>query len=86
MRRDADLVPLPVWKQKWRAGADRRKAAAVAFVSLVRSVVELAFSMLGAILVAYGVWMIYAPAGYITGGLMCWVVQWSREVDKRRSG
>lgn len=37
----------------------------------------LAISMLGAILVAYGVWAIYAPAGYITGGILLWAVQWN---------
>lgn len=33
--------------------------------------------MLGAILVAYGTWTVYAPAGWIVGGLLLWAVQWN---------
>lgn len=45
---------------------------------------NLAVSCAGAILVSYGVWMIYAPVGYTIGGLLVWAVQWSHEQDKGR--
>lgn len=41
----------------------------------------LAISVLGATLVGYGVWMIYAPAGFIVGGIMLWVLQWNYGKD-----
>ena len=31
--------------------------------------------VLGALLLSFGAWMIYSPAGYITGGLLC--LSWS---------
>ncbi|HFK2693699.1 TPA: hypothetical protein ACG1DO_003515 [Kluyvera ascorbata] len=31
--------------------------------------------VLGAFLLSFGAWMIYSPAGYITGGLLC--LSWS---------
>lgn len=31
--------------------------------------------VLGAFLLSFGAWMIYPPAGYITGGLLC--LSWS---------
>lgn len=31
--------------------------------------------VLGALLLSFGAWMIYPPAGYITGGLLC--LSWS---------
>lgn len=32
--------------------------------------------VLGAILLSSGVWMIYHPAGYIAGGLLCLLWSW----------
>lgn len=28
-------------------------------------------------LVAYGLWDVYAPAGYVTGGILLWAIQWN---------
>lgn len=33
--------------------------------------------MLGAILVSFGVWSAYHPAGYIVAGLLLWAIQWN---------
>lgn len=32
--------------------------------------------VLGAILLSFGAWMIYPPAGYIAGGLLCLTWSW----------
>ena len=32
--------------------------------------------VLGALLLSFGVWMIYHPAGYITGGVLCLALSW----------
>ncbi|HHH3609441.1 TPA: hypothetical protein ACPZDQ_003588 [Enterobacter roggenkampii] len=32
--------------------------------------------VLGALLLSFGAWMIYPPAGYIAGGLMCLTWSW----------
>ncbi|WP_074410488.1 hypothetical protein [Enterobacter roggenkampii] len=32
--------------------------------------------VLGALLLSFGVWMIYHPAGYITGGVLCLAWSW----------
>lgn len=32
--------------------------------------------VLGALLLSFGVWMIYPPAGYISGGLLCLIWSW----------
>ncbi|WP_230405405.1 hypothetical protein [Plesiomonas shigelloides] len=32
--------------------------------------------VLGALLLSFGMWMIYPPTGYITGGLLCLVWSW----------
>ena len=78
----SDLTPLPRWLQLWRSTRNRRRAALVAFKSAVAALTVLAVSVLGAILVSYGVFQVYAPAGYVTGGLMCWLLLWSHEKDK----
>lgn len=44
----------------------------------------LAVSVVGGILVAFGVHQVYEPAGYMVGGLMCWLLQWSHERDRER--
>lgn len=72
--------------QWWLRSRDRRHAAYTSFKSGVIRALTLAISVLGATLVSYGVWMIYAPLGYIVGGLTVWLLLWSHEQDKRRSG
>lgn len=32
--------------------------------------------VIGALLLSFGVWFIYAPAGYIAGGFLCLVWSW----------
>lgn len=32
--------------------------------------------VLGALLLSFGAWMIYPPAGYIAGGLLCLTWSW----------
>ncbi|MDA8498767.1 hypothetical protein [Citrobacter sp. Igbk 17] len=32
--------------------------------------------VLGALLLSFGAWMIYPPAGYISGGLLCLLWSW----------
>lgn len=91
--RDPDLTPLPVWRQylaryrdAWRRSKDRRKQALVALHSAVTSLLSLAFHAGGGTLIAYGAYLMAPPAGYITGGIMCWLVAWSAERDRGGTG
>ena len=72
-----DLKPLPRRVQWWRETRDRRQHAYTSFKTAGRRALTLAISLLGATLVGYGVWMIYAPLGYIVGGSLLWVLQWN---------
>ena len=90
---DPDLTPLPPWRQHlaryrdaWRRSGDRRKRALVALHSAVSALVSLAFQAGGGTLIAYGAYLMAPPAGYITGGLMCWLLVWSAERDRRGTG
>ncbi|EPU1194058.1 TPA: hypothetical protein ACIJWY_003767 [Klebsiella oxytoca] len=40
--------------------------------------------VLGAMLLSFGTWLIYPPAGYITGGILC--LLWSWLVSRHLSG
>lgn len=80
-----DLKPLSRRVQWWRRTRDQRQRAFTAFKSASAKVLTLAISVLGATLVSYGAWMIYAPAGFIVGGLLTWVLLWSHEQDRGRS-
>ncbi|MGL5237038.1 MAG: hypothetical protein ACRC8O_03230 [Plesiomonas shigelloides] len=48
--------------------------------------------VLGALLLSFGVWIIYPPAGYIAGGLLCLAWSWlsakalSNQQDKPAGG
>lgn len=77
----SDLKPLPAWKQAWRRGGNRRREARQAFKTVTASLLTLVVSVLGATLISYGVYQVYAPAGYIVGGIMCWLLLWSHEQD-----
>lgn len=81
---DPDLVPLSPRVQWWRRSRNRRQAALTTFKCMAALALTLAVSAAGAILISFGVYQMYAPAGWITGGLMCWVLIWSHEQDKRR--
>lgn len=79
-----DLTPLPAWKQKrnafadrWKKSKNRRQKRLTAFASLARRGVTLAISGSGATLVAIGVYQVFAPAGWITAGVLLWAVQWN---------
>lgn len=83
-RSSTEFKPLPWWKQRrnaslaaWQRSADRRRRRVAALRKAGRKAVTLAISGSGAILVSYGAWMIYAPAGYLAGGLILWAIQWN---------
>lgn len=83
-RADPDLTPLPKWKQHrnrlvawWRRSKIQRQRALKTLTSAGRKGLTLAISVLGAILVAYGVWDMYPPAGFVTGGALLWAIQWN---------
>lgn len=77
-----DLKPLPARVQWWRRTAGRRQNALIAFKAMVATLVSLAVSVVGATLVAYGVWTMHAPSGYIVGGILVYALQWSHEKDR----
>jgi hypothetical protein len=90
---DPDLTPLPPWRQRlaryqaaWKASKDRRREVLVALLSAAKVVLSLAFHAGGGTLIAYGAYLMAPPAGYITGGIMCWLVAWSTERDLGRNG
>lgn len=78
----SDLKPLPSHVQWWRSTAGRRRNALIAFKAMVATLVSLAVSVVGATLVAYGVWCMHAPSGFITGGVLVYLLQWSHEKDR----
>lgn len=83
MKRD-EFKPLPGWKQRraalvawWRRSKDRRRTAYQNLKNAGARLLTLAISVLGATLISHGVYSVYAPAGYIVGGLLLWGVQWN---------
>lgn len=83
-KRDPDLTPLPRWKQRqremlawWRRSRDRRRNGYRNLRKAGRRGLTLAISLVGAILVSFGVYRIYAPAGYLAAGLLLWALQWN---------
>lgn len=77
-----DFKPLPRHVQWWRRTKDRRAKTFVTLKSIAAALLILAVSALGAMLISYGVYSVYPPAGYVVGGLMCWLLLWSHEKDK----
>lgn len=80
----ADLRPQPKWRQQrdrliasWRRSRDRRSSAYRNLKKAGRKGLTLAISVVGATLVSYAAWMIYAPAGYGIGGILLWAIQWN---------
>ncbi|MBL5898080.1 hypothetical protein I7V27_06515 [Lelliottia amnigena] len=47
---------------------------------MVLTMITLLVGVLGALLLSLGAWMIYPPAGYIVGGILC--LSWSWLVAK----
>jgi hypothetical protein len=83
-KRDPLLDPQPAWKRNqaelvaWlRRSRDRRQRALKNLKTAGRRALTLAISLVGATLVSYGAWMIYAPAGYLVAGGLLWVIQWN---------
>jgi hypothetical protein len=83
-KRDPDLTPLPRWRQHraalvawWRRSKNQRQRALKDLGKAGRRALTLAISVLGAILVSYGAWSVYAPAGWIVGGGLLWAIQWN---------
>lgn len=81
----SDLKPLPKRVQWWRKTRNRRQQAYVTMGSAARKLSTLAITVLGAMLISYGAWLVVPAAGFVTGGILCWVLVWSHEQDKRRS-
>ncbi len=86
-----DLTPLPYWKQRvnagrgaWRRGKAARAKAYTSLKVVGQKLLTLAISVVGAILISMGAHQIYAPSGFIVGGILCWVLLWSAEKDKER--
>lgn len=77
-----DLTPLPRRVQWWRRTKNQRRAALTTLKSTAAALLVLAVSAAGAMLISYGVYSVYAPAGYVVGGLMCWLLLWSHEKDR----
>lgn len=80
----SDLKPLPKRVQWWRRTRKAREQAYTTFKTRALKLLTLAISVLGATLISYGVYQVYAPAGYVVAGMLCWVLLWSHEMDKRR--
>lgn len=51
--------------------------------ALVRTC-KFAIPLVGATLIAYGAWMVYAPAGFIVGGLLVFVLEHAIDSDGGR--
>lgn len=49
---------------------------------MVGTLASLAISVLGATLVAFGVYRVYAPAGLVVAGVLVFALQWSHEKDR----
>ena len=43
---------------------------------MILTFITLLVGVLGALLLAFGAWMVYPPAGLIAGGLICLVWSW----------
>jgi hypothetical protein len=87
--KERDLMPLPPWRQKWNRfrvnwvrTKNQRRIAYLSLIKLLKKGLTLAVSVLGAMLISFGAYQIYAPVGYVTGGLLCWVLVWSSEQDR----
>lgn len=83
-KRDPLLDPQPRWRQRraalvawWRRSRNQRQQGLKNLKKTARRALTLAISVVGATLVGYGVWMIYAPAGFIVGGAALWILQWN---------
>jgi hypothetical protein len=83
-KRDPLLDPQPVWRRKraelvawWQRSREARQRTLKNLGNAGRRGLTLAISLVGATLVSYGAWMIYAPAGYLVAGGLLWAIQWN---------
>ena len=88
----SDLIPQSKWKARrarflswWSRTQFKRAKATSAFVSTARLLLTLAISVVGGTLVAYGVWSIFEPAGFVVGGLLLWGIQWNYGNEEGRT-
>lgn len=79
-----EFKPLPRWKQKraalvawWRRSRDQRRTALHTLENAGRRALTLAISVVGAMLVSYGVWSVHNPSGYVVAGVLLWAIQWN---------
>jgi hypothetical protein len=77
-----DLKPLPRPVQWWRKSRNRRQTALTTFKNATAKALTLAISVAGAMLISYGVYSVYPPAGFLVAGVLVWVLQWSYERDR----
>lgn len=88
MRSDG-LTPQPKWRQHrdraraaWRRGRDRRRIRYTALRKAGRRGLAVAISLAGAMLVAYGAWSVYRPAGFALAGVLLWALQWNHGEER----
>ncbi|VDZ82838.1 hypothetical protein U0026_09890 [Kluyvera intermedia] len=43
---------------------------------MILSILAPIIGLLGAVLLSFGAWLVYPPAGYITGGVLCLLWSW----------
>lgn len=51
---------------------------------MILSILAPIIGLLGAVLLSSGAWLVYPPAGFITGGILCLI--WSWMVSRTLSG
>lgn len=93
MRKTFDPLtdPLPAHRRRWREmkawwvrSRNRREQGLKSLWNAGQKATAFAFQWLGGTLISFGVYQTYPPAGYIAGGLICWLLLWSGEADRRR--
>lgn len=86
MRKKFDPLtdPLPAYRRHlarakgwWLRTGNQRSETLRTLRKAGRRGLTLAISLLGLTLVSFGVYSIHAPAGYVTGGILLWALQWN---------
>lgn len=68
---------------KWcQRTADVRAMLAKKSYALFRWALTFSLSLVGVLLIAYGVYRIYEPAGFIAAGLGAWAIEWRLDDDE----
>lgn len=93
MRKTFDPMtdPLPAHRRKWLElkswwvrSRNRRQKARRDLWNAGQKATAFAFQWVGGTLISFGAYQMYSPAGYVVGGLICWLLLWSGETDRRR--